>query len=176
MGPQLGCGGIHDWPADSLPAHVKIQVNQQMLCSGLEHAVVCIFDCARADWRLVVEEADRELQAFLLDYTARWWQRYVVEAHDPRCDDWAERHTLAKLRWPAPVDVVDVPMPDGALELFDELAKQRDIARAATKAAKEPEAQLREMLGSATAMVSPDGLAKIYRDGRNTLRRKELSQ
>jgi predicted phage-related endonuclease len=166
----------HDWPADDVPRHVRIQVEQQMLCSGLGYAVVVIFDCSRADWRLVVVEADRELRAFIVDYTARWWQRYVVERRDPRCDDWAERHTLAKIRWPAPVEVVEVPMPPDALELFDEIEKQRDIARAATKAAKEPEAQLREMLGSATAMVSPDGLATIYRDGRNTLRRKELLQ
>lgn len=166
----------HDWPADDVPAHVKIQNQQQLLCAGLRYVVDVIFDCARAGWRLVVGEADRKMQAFIIDYTARWWQRYVVERHDPRCDDWAERNTLAKLRWPAPVEVIEVPMPPGAQQAFDELEKQREIANAAKKAAKEPEAQLREMLGSAAAMVTTDGLSKIYRDGRNTLRRKELRQ
>lgn len=166
----------HDWPADDVPDHVRIQVNQQMLCSGLDYAVVVIFDCSRADWRLVVVEADLDLQAFIVDYTARWWQRYVVGRHDPVCDDWAERNTLARLRWTKPVDVMELPMPAGALELYDELEKQREIQRVAKKAALEPETRLREMLGSATALVSDDGLSRIWRDGRNTIRRKEMRQ
>lgn len=65
---------------DELPAHIEIQVQQQLACSGLKLAFVPVLHAAR-DFRVYEVEADEDLQELILEKMSWLWNR--VQTSDP---------------------------------------------------------------------------------------------
>lgn len=106
---------------DRIPQEYQIQVQHQMLCSGIKKAIVSVlvFPCRVEDWEeagkapeivdsldwasMLAEmgffhqyeiEADEDLQALMLDIYETWWKEHVIAVKPPEPQNYEDIRRL----------------------------------------------------------------------------------
>jgi predicted phage-related endonuclease len=144
----------------NVPIHVRVQVQQQMLCAGLTQTVIVLFNGPWLERKIYTETADPEFQRWLLSVGARWWERAVVRQEDPDEEWWEGLTALLKERWP-PVEQEALVLGADELELAQEWLDAGVLGTLARKARKRLEAELRKRLKTAVVGLFPDGSAIV---------------
>lgn len=75
--------GYEEWKRDGVPRSVQIQVQHQMLCSGLQATLIILVNLSAGKFELRVVPADREMQQLILDRLTSWWQKCVQGDEEP---------------------------------------------------------------------------------------------
>lgn len=139
---------------DDIPIHYRIQVQQQMACSGLPLADLGAL-IGDDDFRIYTIERDDALIAKLIDAEAVFWQR--VQANDPPLPDYSHPTTLEVLRMIEPHAGELVRLGDDAVALanaYEALGEHEKLTKAARDEAK---ARLIHAMGTAGIAILPDG-------------------
>lgn len=146
------------WHDGGIPRSVRVQVQQQMLCSGLASTVIVVFDGPNLRRFLRIENARPDFQAWLRETCRTWWHRHVLDGDDP-AGVWTPE--LLKARWPFDDDAPAVELTDDDAVV---VAQWRDLGADITTAKKQRmyfETTIRARLQAARVGLLPDGGAVV---------------
>lgn len=158
-----------DWGeegTDQIPASIVIQVQQQMLVSGLEVVWLPIaIETTGLERRMYRVPRDEELIGLFRVPAVEWWRRHVVSRVVPGDDPTPPMAVLKRLNR-IEGSVVDL---DAAVA---ELIESREQVKAEIKAGEERDEALKcriiEALGEAEAGRLPDGRLVTYKEQRSS--------
>lgn len=158
-----------DWGeegTDQIPASIVIQVQQQMLVSGLEVVWLPVaIETTGLERRMYRVPRDEELIGLFRVPAVEWWRRHVVSRVVPGDDPTPPMAVLKRLNR-IEGSVVDL---DAAVA---ELIESREQVKAEIKAVEERDEALKcriiEALGQAEAGRLPDGRLVTYKEQRSS--------
>ena len=158
-----------DWGeegTDQIPASIVIQVQQQMLVSGLEVVWLPVaIETTGLERRMYRVPRDEELIGLFRVPAVEWWRRHVVSRVVPGDDPTPPMAVLKRLNR-IEGSVVDL---DAAVA---ELIESREQVKAEIKAVEERDEALKcriiEALGEAEAGRLPDGRLVTYKEQRSS--------
>lgn len=166
--PRRG-GGLWGEPGtDSVPPEYLLQLQwEHAICSSIlprsptdplhlsdEMHLAALID---GDLAVYIVKADRELQAWMLDYAASWWATHVQGALAPSMDGSSQAREWLKRKFPANASPV---RPATAWEDLRMLTL-RDAEREAKKWEAEAETirnELKSTIGTASGIAGPAGI------------------
>lgn len=174
--PRRG-GGLWGEPGtDNVPPEYLLQLQwEHAICSthGALNEEMHLAALIDGDLAVYITRADRELQAWMLDYAEQWWARHVVGGEQPSLDGSSQAKAWLKSRFPndgaPPRDAVGSEI---ALMLRLDLADQ-DIERA-NREFDDIANQLRLSMGETSRLNASNGYVtwKTDKRGNKTFRTK----
>lgn len=146
----------HAWADGQTPPYYEVQVQAQMLVTGLENARIVVDVAGEYEERFIPR--NDAVCAHLLDTATEWWQRHVVEDIEPEWNPQAQIDQEAlKTAFQADPDLDPVVVPSDAADALRDAAKARAEAKVAFAVAA---ARMHDLMGEATAAVDSTG-AKV---------------
>lgn len=150
----------HEWEGDEVPDAYVVQVQHELMVTGLSRAIVgVLIGGNHLEIRHV--ERDDELIGHLVELERAFWEDHVVPGVQPPPDGSDACTTLIGDLYPAPdarstvtIDEAEVDVIEGLLVAKAEAAAALKVAEAQEKAAKNA---LRARIGDATDLLAPDG-------------------
>lgn len=137
------------------PAHIQVQVQQQLAVTGLARAFVAVLVGGQMMPDPYPIERDERVIGQLIEYGGAWWSEYVEGGKRPDLT-FADRSALAAL-YPGDLDAEALVADPDTLAAF---ARFMDARRRESEAKAEKEAALFEVqrrMGDATRLVDDDG-------------------
>jgi putative phage-type endonuclease len=137
------------------PEHYLWQVQQQMLCTGLESALVCVL-IDSADPRRFLVRADPDAHARIIEVGRAFWER--VESRNPPEPVTAEE---AEEAYPLAIPAMQVEATPEIAAAVDELARLKADAKSIKEGTEELQARIHAHMGEAEILTSEN--TPIYR-------------
>lgn len=174
--PRRG-GGLWGEPGtDNVPPEYLLQLQwEHAICSthGALNEEMHLAALIDGDLAVYITQADRELQAWMLDYATEWWARHVVGGEPPSMDGRSAASAWLKKKFPLNAEPVRPASPhEVRLMLELELAEREHGAMA--QRIDDLEAELKLGIGAAAGIEAPNGLAtwKADKNGKRSFRTK----
>lgn len=117
------------------------------------------------DLRIYEIKADLELQAWLLEYAQRWWDRHVVGGEQPPLDGSSEANRWLRARFPRDTAPIRPATMIDDLRMLELRAVEEDLARLEGEA-ETLKFELMQSIGDAGGLESPAGRI-TYRADKN---------
>lgn len=145
-----------EWADDQIADHAEVQVQHGLAVTGRSHAwVVCLVD--GWDFQIRRVERDEELIKTLTGMEARFWAEHVLADVEPPIT--ADALSAVKTRWSSVATEYAVADPADIVPLHARLLDAKAAVKAAERTRDELEAQMREHLADAEALVAG---GKVY--------------
>lgn len=174
--PRRG-GGLWGEPGtDNVPPEYLLQLQwEHAICSthGALNEEMHLAALIDGDLAVYITRADRELQAWMLDYAERWWERHVVGGEQPSLDGSSQAKEWLKSRFPKDAgDKRDATAHEVRLMVELELAEAESDRW--TREFDTLANELRLSMGTTSELTAPNGVVtwKTDKRGNKTFRTK----
>ncbi len=142
-----------------MPANSELQLQVEMMCSGLPWAVHCVFLLEKREYRLYFRRADTALHAAIAEKVKAFWAS-IAENDMPKIDYSVEAdrdYLLGKLKTSTPKKIVDLTTNNELPALCSEyknISGQIKLLEASKEACK---VRILEVMGDAEKAMIGDG-------------------
>ncbi len=155
VGPVHGSWG--DALTDEIPEHYLVQVHAQLMCTGAELGYLFAMIAGRGvvEYHIV---KSAKLHEHIGNQIADWWERHIVQGHEPSRDRLPSLDVVKRLRRVPKM----VYLSDEAAELLEKKELAKVTCKAGNELIESIDTQLLLMLGDAEAGVLPDGRHLTY--------------
>jgi putative phage-type endonuclease len=158
---QIKTGVRWNWQDEGVPLYIQIQVQHEMLVSGLNSAIVAVsLDGNRP--RMFNIAHDNDFCYAMIDYLPAWWKKHVVEGNKP--DEMPQFDFVKSLEGDGRVIMIDESEAGNAVLAAAE--HERELAVEITDLQAERET-LRDIIklaiGEASGCELPDGSGYSYK-------------
>ena len=135
---------------DFVPAHVLIQVQQQMEVVGLDSWHVAAY-FGGTDLRLYLVRKDPQLVTMLTEAIVRFWERHVIPGIPPPLDGSAECASWLAEKYPNPTDKL-LPTTPESMVLLSEYREAKGAHTRATERLELVKNHLKSLIGEASGI------------------------
>lgn len=147
----------YGWRRGGIPLSVRVQVQHQMMVSGLDHSLIALFNGSNLSYQLRHEEADKEFHQWLKNTLARWWDTHVVGGLDPEPTWGKEMEALCKKRWGiSPVQTEPMLADEHMCRLVSRWEDAKKAKAESTKTVSESVSEILYLMGDRASVMLPD--------------------